>query len=127
MQLYDVGFSSMAVQECDNLAELALVLGRDGEAAELKSRGDAMRANIAANLWDPVGGIYTNRFPNGTFYRRISPTSFYAMMAKAATDEQAESMIQHWMLNRTRFCVNLEWPGNNTDDCYWGLHASLLP
>ena len=34
------------------------------------------------------GGIFTNKFWNGTFYRRISPTSFYSMMAKAPTDEQ---------------------------------------
>ena len=34
------------------------------------------------------GGIFTNRFWNGSFYRRISPTSFYAMLAGAPTDQQ---------------------------------------
>jgi hypothetical protein len=42
--------------------------------------------------------------------------------ANAATEEQAASMAQHWMLNSSRFCVapNGDYQGN-ADTCYWGL------
>ena len=39
------------------------------------------------------GGIFTNRFWNGSFYRRISPTSFYAMLAGAPTDQQVAHLL----------------------------------
>ena len=73
----------MAVQECDALVQLATVLNRTDEAARLQARADAMRSSMA-QLWDEEAHIYTNLFTNGTFYRRISPTSFYAMMAKVS-------------------------------------------
>lgn len=122
MQLYDVGFASMFVQECDSLAGLATVLNLTDDANHFKARSDAQRKLIAANLWDSVGGIFTNKFWNGSFYRRISPTSFYAMMAGAATDTQAASMVQNWLLSPDHFCVapNGDFAGN-ADDCYWGL------
>ena len=80
-----------------------------------------MRQRIAANLWHEEDLVFTNRFPNGSFYPRRSPTSFYALLANAATDEQAEAMVEHWLLNSTRFCVSLDWPNGNTDECFWGL------
>ena len=73
----------MAVQECDALVQLATVLNRTDEATRLQARADAMRSSMA-QLWDDEAHIYTNLFANGTFYRRISPTSFYSMMAKVS-------------------------------------------
>ena len=83
MQLYDVGMSSMLVQEAYSLAHLADAIGRP-EAAMLRERGDAMSALIGDYLWDEQGQIFTNKFVNNSFYRRISPTSFYALQTKAA-------------------------------------------
>ena len=79
----------MVVQECDALIQLAAAINRTDEVARLQTRADAMRAAMA-QLWDDEAHIYTNLFANGTFYRRISPTSFYSMMAKAASDPNAE-------------------------------------
>jgi len=122
MEMYDVGMASMFVQEAESLATLATMLGRDAEATKLRARAAAQRKLIAANLWDSEGGIFTNRFWNGSFYRRISPTSFYSMMATAATDAQAEAMVTGWLLSPDHFCVapNGDFAGNS-DDCYWGL------
>ena len=53
MQLYDVGMSSMVVQEAYALAELADAIGRP-EAAMLRDRGDGMSAKIRDELWDEV-------------------------------------------------------------------------
>ena len=121
MQLYDVGMSSMFVQEAYSLAELADAIGRS-EGEMLRARGDAMAKKIASELWDEQGGIFTNKFPNGTFYRRISPTSFYALQTKAPTDEQAAGMATSWLMNSSRFCIapNGDFAGNG-DACYWGV------
>merc|ERR1712216_1011357 len=91
-------------------------------AAMLTARANSQRALITKHLWDKTGGIYTNLFWNRTFSRRISPTSFYSMMAKAATDEQAAAMITNWLQSPDHFCVapNDDFAGNK-DTCYWGL------
>lgn len=120
MQLYDVGMSSMSVADADALSRLAKAIGRP-EAAQLQADADAMRSLIAGHLWDAQGGTFTNKFDNGTFYRRISPTTFYPLMASAASDSQATQMMSAWLLNATRFCINEEWPVGQKDWCYFGL------
>ena len=122
MQLYDVGMTSMFSMEAAALAELADAIGRP-EGPLLRRRAGSMAARISAHLWDEQGGIFTNKFANGSFYRRISPTSFYALLANASTDAQAELMMTHWMMNRSRFCVTPrgDMAGNDADGCYWGL------
>jgi len=121
MQLYDVGMSSMVVADAEALAELADVIERPLEAIMLRARAALMRKQIATNLWDSNLFTFTNLFTNGTLYPRISPTSFYALMADASTDEQADVMTTEWLLNPQRFCVSKDWPLGNSDDCYWGL------
>eukprot|EP00966_Prymnesium_polylepis_P041456 962309-Prymnesium_polylepis.1 len=46
MQLYDVGFASMFVQEADSLAALADLLNKSADAKKLRSRAAAQRALI---------------------------------------------------------------------------------
>jgi hypothetical protein len=79
MQLYDVGMTSMFISEAAALSQLATIIGRP-EAAMLAQRVQNWTALLADNLWDAQGGIFTNKFTNNTFYRRISPTSFYPML-----------------------------------------------
>ena len=105
MTLYDVGMASMFVSEADSLASLATTIGRADTAAMLTARADSQRALIAKHMWDEKGGIFTNLFWNETFNRRISPTSFYSMMAKAATDKQAIAMVENWLQSPDHFCI----------------------
>ena len=81
-----------------------------------------MRGLIDAHLWDDGLSVYSNRFANGSFYPRITPTSFYPLLAGAATAERATSIIEHWLFNASRFCVTPagDFKGNS-DSCYWGL------
>lgn len=121
MELYDVGFASMFVSEAECLASLADLLNRtDGN--KLRKRADSQRDLISAQLWDDKGGIFTNKFWNGSFYRRISPTSFYAMMAGAASREQATMMVENWLHSPDHFCIakHGDFEGNQ-DICWWGL------
>ena len=88
----------------------------------IQRRGEHFQALIAQELWDQEQGIFVNRFRNGSFTDRVSPTSFYALGARAASDEQAAMMVQGWLVNHTRFCIAPEGDfKGNTDSCYWGL------
>ena len=97
--------SSMFAQDAYALSKLAYIIGRYDDSIMLKKRGDDMKNRIQNNLWHEELGIYANRLLNGTFYPRISPTSFYPMQANVATDGQADMMITKWLLNSTRFCI----------------------
>eukprot|EP01079_Euglenida_sp_SAG-EU17-18_P002855 gene2855-3450_t len=121
MQLYDVGMSSMFTMEADALASLADSIGRT-EGNMLRQRAASMQQLILNHLWDSASGIFVNLRPNNTFYRRISPTSFYPLMTRGPSTEQVTAMMSGWMMNKTRFCItpNGDFAGNS-DTCYWGL------
>lgn len=114
--------SSMVINEAVALAELATALGQPATAASLLQRAGSLRAQLST-LWDPTSHAFVNQFVvNGSFYRRISPTSFYGLLAGAATDDQATQMVSEWLLNPDHFCIapNGDF-ANNSDSCYWGL------
>lgn len=121
MQLYDVGMTSMFTMEAEALAKLADAIKRP-EGDMLRLRAAAMRQKLSEELWDQESGAFVNKFPNNTFYRRVSPTSFYPLLTGGPTAEQADTMMTRWLMNRTRFCItpNGDFAGN-TDTCYWGL------
>ena len=72
--------------------------------------------------------IFANKYPDdapngesggkGGFTKKISPTSFYPMMANASTDAQALAMTTHWLTNKTRFCINENYETENEGRCY---------
>ena len=101
--LDDVGQASLHTMDSDALATLALAIGRTSDAAVLKRRADTMRRLISANLWDDAASVFTNKKPNGSFLPRISPTSFYPLIVKAATPDQVARTSTAWLLNSTRF------------------------
>ena len=76
MELYDVGMSSLFVQEAFALAELAPHAGRPQSLVdELNARGQSMAAKISAHLWDDSLGIFVNKFSaNGSFYAHVPAT-----------------------------------------------------
>merc|ERR1712226_570096 len=72
MQLYDVGMTSMFVQEAFALADMATLAGKSQSMADmLTARAQDMAAKVANNLWDENQQIFVNRFSadheNGTF------------------------------------------------------------
>lgn len=73
MDLYDVGMSSLFVQEAYALAELAPHAGRPQSLVnELNARGQSMAAKISVHLWDDSLSIFVNRFSaNNSFYAHV--------------------------------------------------------
>lgn len=129
MQLYDVGQSSAVVWECEALAAIADLLGKRADATKLRAREKQLGAAIAKHMWVPAPlSVFSNVMLNGTAYARISPTSFYPMLAGVATDAQASALVTEWLTNPTRFCVPRSngsdaWPPKDAavNGCYWGV------
>jgi neutral trehalase len=102
LEYADVGLMSMYIADCDALAEIADALGKT-EAKELRDRAAKYRAKLAT-LWDEKAGIFLNKdLHTGELNRRLSPTNFYPMLAKAATPEQARTMIEKHLRNPKEF------------------------
>ena len=103
MELTDVGLNGMYVMDCEALADIADVLGRTAEAIELRARAVTFR-NALQTLWDEETGIFLNRRTDtGEFSPRLSPTNFYALLGKVATQAQAERMMAEHFYNPAEF------------------------
>jgi len=88
----------------------------------LLKRATTMKGLIEENLWDEESGIYVNKVPDGPFYRRIAPTSFYAMQTSGPSDKRVDTMMTEWMMNPRHFCVSPAGDfAGNSDKCWWGL------
>ncbi|MFU8780909.1 MAG: MGH1-like glycoside hydrolase domain-containing protein, partial [Kiritimatiellia bacterium] len=103
MALADVGLMSFYIADCQALAELAPRIGRSDVVAELNERA-AKYTRSLQTLWCAETGLFLNkRMDNGAFEHRLSPTHFYPLLAKAATQEQAERMIHEHFFNPDEF------------------------
>ncbi|MFN8060259.1 MAG: trehalase family glycosidase, partial [Vicinamibacterales bacterium] len=110
MALQDVGLTSLYVVDCEALADMARVLGREAIARELEGRADDYRRALDT-LWHEPTGLYLNRRTDtGDWSFRLSPTHFYPLLAGVPSPERAARMIERHLLNRDEF---------------WGEH--LLP
>ena len=59
---------------------------------------------MSAELWDEPFGLFLNRrVDTGERSRRISPTNFYALLAGAATPDQADRMMAEHFYNPEEF------------------------
>ena len=104
LQMWDVGLNGLYAADCEALADIAAVLDLPAEATELRQRADTVRAAMSAELWDGDFGLFLNkRVDTGELSRRISPTNFYALLAGAATPEQAERMVRDHFYNPAEF------------------------
>ena len=125
LQIADVGLMGLYIGDCEALHEMADILDRGDEAKELRTRAMKYRQKLQS-LWDEDFGLFLNkRLDTGGLSRRISPTNFYALIAEAATQEQAERMINEHFYNPNEFWGKWIMPSiarNDTaytGDDYW--------
>jgi len=116
LEFADVGLMSLYIADCDALAKIAQELGNAAEEKELKDRSARYREKLAT-LWDPQAGIFLNKdLHTGQFSTRLSPTNFYPLLARAATPEQARTMIEKHLLNPQEFDGEWVIPSIARDD-----------
>jgi putative isomerase len=103
MELADVGLMGMYIMDCNTLADIALVIGKNEEAKELQLRAIDYREALKS-LWSEKDGIFLNkRTDTGAFSKRLSPTLFYALLGKVASDIEARRMVDEHLLNPNEF------------------------
>ncbi len=103
MQLADVGLMSIYIADCNALADIADILGKATDAAELRKRSAAYTQRLGS-MWDETAGIFLNlRIDTKQKSYRLSPTNFYPMLAKACSQAQAARMIKEHYYNRDEF------------------------
>ena len=103
MELADVGLMSLYIADCNSLAEISRILGKNAEALSLEKRASFYTKKLET-LWDEKTGIFLNkRLDIDANSYHLSPTNFYPMLAKACTQEQAERMIKEHYFNPNEF------------------------
>jgi len=103
MQLADVGLMSIYIADCNGLADIADILGKAGDAAELRKRSLSYTQTLGS-MWDDKAGIFLNlRLDTWQKSYRLSPTNFYPMLAKACSQAQAVRMIKEHYYNPAEF------------------------
>lgn len=103
LDIWDVGLNSLLAVDAAMLARIAGVLGRREEQLELESLDAELRGNIRRKLWDEQRGVFANRRPVGGFVQALAPTSFYPLLAGAASREQGEALVVNWLHRADRF------------------------
>ena len=111
----DVGLNSLLVLDGEMLALVAAKLGHDREARRLQSRARTLAARIQKELWDPQREVFANRLWSGRFVSSIAPTSFYPLIAGAASPAQARALLR-WMEDPRRFGGRFGLPSVSRDD-----------
>ena len=125
MNLNDVGLNSLYALDAECLAKIAAILGKDDDAKALSADYERQKQLVREKLWNEQDGIYENRFWNGEFSKRLSPTNFYPLFAGIATPQQAKRMIEEHLLNPKEFWGTYTTPtiARNdpafTDQFYW--------
>jgi hypothetical protein len=103
LEMADVGLNALYVADCKALAEIAKVLGKPEDARELSARAAKYAASLNT-LWDEKTGMYLNRRTDtGESSPKLSPTNFYPLIAKAATQQQAARMVAEHYFNPQEF------------------------
>ena len=103
MCLSDVGLTGLYILDCENLAEIADIIGEKEKADILRQRAEKAK-DALETLWDEDTGIYQNkRTDTGEFYKRLSPTNFYALFSDRVSDERKQRMMKEHFYNSDEF------------------------
>ncbi|HEY3773832.1 MAG TPA: trehalase family glycosidase [Solirubrobacteraceae bacterium] len=126
IDLEEPGHNSLLALEWEMLGLIAREIGRP--APEVESHfgiAQTIAQRISRELWDPEREIFAARRWDGTFAAHVSPTSFFPLVARAATGEQIDAMLRRHLLSESEFWGPLPLPTApfsdevNTEDSYW--------
>jgi hypothetical protein len=102
-EMQDVGLNALYVADCSALADIADVLGRKVESAELRLRAEEFGRQME-NLWVPSAGLYLNRRTDtGEASPRVTPTMFYPLIGRVPTLDRATEMVGQHLMNPLEF------------------------
>lgn len=120
-----VDFNSIYAAGLDALAELALLLGREAEAAAARRRARQVRDAVNERMWDPAAGYYWDLAGRAEDpIRCLTPAGLIALYGGVPDREQAARLVEHLRDPRrfwTRFPVPSVAVSEPTyrPDAYW--------
>lgn len=116
MELHDVGLNSLYIADCQALAKFAKVLGKKEDQKYFEQKADFFGRNIQ-KLWNPEMNTFVNkRSDNGMWNNRLSPTTFYPLLAGKASKTQLQLMIEKVMKNPELFWGDFILPSISKND-----------
>ena len=115
----DVGLNSLLALDGEMLALIAAEIGHEVEARRLRARARNLAVRVQEELWDPEREVFANRLWSGRFVSSIAPTSFYPLIAGAASPAQARALLG-WMEDPRRFGGRFGLPSVSRDDPAFG-------
>ncbi|ANQ52011.2 hypothetical protein MY04_4676 [Flammeovirga sp. MY04] len=124
LNIADVGLNSMYVMDCQYLSKIAEVLGKTDDLKYLKEREKQFTKQVQS-LWDEEKGIYQNKYlSDDTFCNRLTPTSFYPMIANIPSKKQAKRLLEEHYYNEEEFYGKYIIPScarndKSYDNKYW--------
>jgi putative isomerase len=125
IDLEEPGHNSLLALEWEMLGRIAAELGHHERGEAHRAFGRAIAERISHELWDPAREIFAARRWDGTFAPHVSPTSFFPLVAGAASAEQTEAMLARHLLSESEFWGSLPLPTVpfsdpvGAEDSYW--------
>jgi putative isomerase len=116
LTMAEPGLNSLISLDAQCLARIAAVLGDDPLAAELRSGSARLNERISMLLWDETRRVFAGRHRSGAFEPSLSVTCFYPLLAGAATEAQARSLIERYLLDPAKFWGERVLPSSAHDD-----------
>jgi len=125
LEFADVGLLGFYILDCKSLADIARELDKADLAKELDERA-LQYTQVLQTLWHEEDGMFYNkRTDKGELCKKLSPTNFYPLLARAATQQQAERMISNYYFNPQFFYGDYMLPSiarnvpGYEDNSYW--------
>lgn len=100
---WDASLNGLYVMDCRALADIADVLEKPGDAEELRTKAKSIEKKLQ-RLWNQEAGFFYNRnWETQEFSKVTAINGFYPLIAGAATDEQAKTIIKKYFNDTTQF------------------------
>ena len=116
LDLASVGLMSLYIMDCNQLADIAGILDKKDDQAELMQRSAKYGLKLQ-ELWDDKTGIFRDKYlTTGQFSNHLAPTNFYALLSGVPTPEQARRMIDEHFMDPKEFYGKYMIPSIARDD-----------
>ncbi|MBW4022691.1 MAG: hypothetical protein HIU92_06035 [Proteobacteria bacterium] len=125
LTMAEPGLNSLVSLDAQCLARIADVLGEVATATELRASAALLNARIAERLWDGQRQVFAGRHWSGAFVPSLSVTCFYPLLAGAASQTQAEALIERYLSDPAQFGGARVLPSSahgdpaSADNVYW--------
>ncbi len=119
LNLTMVGQNSLYVASCHSMAVLADELGAETDARWLRAEAERVANRIQERLYDPVRGIYLNRFFNGDF-SPVKTMDIFSPITAGIADAPTAAKLHSILRDPTQFWGENVIPTVSYDDPAFG-------